>query len=391
MANPMGIYDRLLNGVPSNATANMRRETESVLFKVYDNLWQPVLQEIMPRTTAPLVQGAIPSINDTWTLDTMVDPQTMAKASDTGERTRPRDIGFGDEIYQARMFHEDGPQSDPWRFEHELKSGFLSKRNQLLAQNAIRSISRRIEYELTGYVQGQQAFLDNYGDQYAKQITAGRQKIFDADEQVATEPDYLTGDRLDDVATVDVQDIIQTINLYMSYKHEDATNAYIGSNSAYWMGKNPKLKELKKWHYDMTMTPIGLTVDQVLFKKIKGQTYKDHSVNSTRVGYPGFGHMTADTFTNQTLKRMMVDTGYSPSEGGGNISTEWAIFTSGNIGNIFTARTHPKHGDPNTPYAHSWKDPELEYMYSRLQLAICPAVYDFSTFCVVKNFAKVKL
>lgn len=385
----MGIYDRLLNGVASNATANMRQETESVLFKIYDNLWQPVLQEIMPRTTAPLVQGVVPSINDTWTLDTMVDPQTMAKASDMGERTRPRDIGFGDEIYQARMFHEDGPQSDPWRFEHELKSGFLSKRNQLLAMNAVRSISRRIEYELCGVVQGKQAFLDNYGDQYAKQITAGRQKIFDADETTSTDDDYLTGKRLDDVDNVDVQDMIAKINLYMGEKYEDATNAYVGSNAAYYLGRNDKLKELKKWHYDMTMNPIGMTIDGVAFKKVKGQTYKDHSVNSSRVGYPGFGDMRADTWGTRTLKKMMVDTGVTPDAGGDAISTEWAIFTAGQIGNTFTARTHPKHGDPNSPYAHSWKDNELEYMYSRLQLGICPAIYDFSTFVVVKNIAKV--
>ena len=83
----MGIYDAILNGVFSNATAVMRKEAESMMFKVFDNIWQPVLQDIMPRSSAPPLYpgGPTPSINDEFRLTTMVDQQYMAKAADRGE------------------------------------------------------------------------------------------------------------------------------------------------------------------------------------------------------------------------------------------------------------------------------------------------------------------
>lgn len=391
MADPYGVYDRLFNLIPSNATTEMRAEAESWFFKIFDAKWSPVLQGIMPRVAGFRGDGGIPSMDDEMKINTMVDPQTMARASDSMDRTKPRGLGSGSEYYQARMFHEDGPQSDPFEFEHELKSGFLSRRNTMLADNAIKSISRRIEYELCGVVRGTQAFLDNYGDQYTKQISAGRQKLFDADQQTSSHAQYLTGYRADDTTNFDLQDVIAEVNLYMDSKYTEATNAFIGANSSYYIRKNTKLKDYRKYHVDLVANQLSNTIDGVQFQKIKGQTYKDDSVNSSRVGYPGFGNLAADTFGSPTLKKMMVDTGVTPHEGGGTISTEWAIFTSGNIGYTFTARTNPKQVDPTIPYVHSWENKEFGYMYSRLQLAICPAINDFSEFIVVNNFCKTKI
>jgi hypothetical protein len=343
----------------------------------------------MPKVRGTKSDGSIPTVDDKLVADTMTYPQTMARPSDTFDRAKPRMVGRGDENYQARMFHEDGPVSDPWEYANEMKAGFLSRRNQMLAVNAVQSLSRRTEYELCGVVQGSQAFLDNYGDQYTKQITAGRQKIFDADEQVTTEADYLTSYRADDVTNFNLLDVIAEINLYMGSKFEDANKAFVGANGSYYIRRNSKLQELAKIHMDLTANQLSNTIDNVLFKKIKGQTYKDDSVNSARVGYPGFGNMQADTWGSRTLKQMMVDVSVVLHDK--TASTEWALFTAGDIGYTFTALTHPDHKDPTVPYVHTWDNRETGHMFSRLQQGICPIVNDFSNFVVVKNFCTVKV
>jgi len=377
MADPMGLYDQLLNLVYSNAPAYMRNEAVYDVFKMYDNVWQPVLQDIYPRTPAPMVGGKVVSVEDQFVIPNITDPQTMSQMMDRSERVPPRAIGSNKETMQARLTKEWGPVTDPFEFENEFKAGFLAKRNQILVQNAVRSVERRVEYELVGYSHGEQSTIDQYGDQYTKSIS--RLQKFDAAEAVSTEADYLSGNAWNDPANATPMYDIQKMELYMNeMAGESIRTGYIGPTTSFSLEQNTGLKELLKYHYDLTATPLATSLAGVTFKKVIGQTFKDDSTNSARVGYPGMGDVRFDNWTTRRKTKMMVDSN----------GWEWGLFVPGAIGNVFTARTNPKQTDSNTPYGHTWKDPQLEYVYSSVQFGFCPHVNDFARMIIVDNLAE---
>ncbi len=373
----MGLYDQLLNLVYSNAPAYMRNEAVYDVFKVYDNIWSPVLQDIYPRTEAPSVGGKTVSVEDEFVVPNITDPQYMSRMMDRGERVPPRMVGTKKEVMQARLTKEWGPVSDPWEFENEFKAGFLAKRNQFLVQGAIRAIERRVEYELVGYSHAQASTINKFGNQYTESIS--RLQKFDASEGTDTEPDYLSGNEWNDVSNSTPMYDIQKMELYMNeMAGESIKTGFIGPTTAFSLEQNSGLKELLKYHYDLTATPLATTLAGVTFKKVIGQTYKEDSSNSGRVGSPGFGDVRTDNWTTRRKIKMMVD----------SAGWEWGLFVPGNIGNVFTARTHPKQTNTGTPYGHSWQDPELEYVYSSIQFGFCPHVQDFSRMIIVDKLAE---
>ena len=372
----MGLYDKLLNTIYSNAPPYMRNEAVYDVIKIYDQIWNPVLQELFPRTPGPKVGGKVVSVEDEFVFPYTTDPQYMSQMSDRSERVKPRAVGFEKEVMQARLTKEWGPVTDPFEFENEFKSGFLAKRNQLLTQGAVKAVERRVEYELVGYSHGDQSTIDRYGNQYTQTIS--RLKKFDASETTTSEPDYLSGHQWDDVENATPMYDLQKMELHMNeMAGEQIKRGYIGPTTAFSLEQNSGLKELLKYHYDLTATPLATSLAGVTFTKVIGQTYKDDSTNSARVGYPGMGDVRFDNWTTRRKIKMMVD-------GDGD---EWGIFVPGPIGNTYTARTHSDHTDTNVPYGHQWRDPELEYVYSSVQFGFCPHITDFARVIIVDKLA----
>ncbi|MHA1169934.1 MAG: hypothetical protein ACTSRU_19065 [Candidatus Hodarchaeales archaeon] len=377
MADPMGLYDSLLNSIYSNAPAYMREEAVYDVIKIYDQIWNPILQEIFPRTPAPSVGGKTVSVEDEFVIPNTTDLQYMSQMMDRSERTTPRAVGFEKEVMQARLTKEWGPVTDPFEFENEFKAGFLAKRNQLLTQGAVKAIERRVEYELVGYSHGTQSTIERYGNQWTQSIS--RLKKFDASETVSSESDYLSGNSWDDAANSKPMYDLQKIELHANeMAGESIKRGFIGASTAFSLEQNNGLKELLKYHYDLTATPLATSLGGITFTKVIGQTYKDDSTNSARVGYPGMGDVRKDNWTTRRKIKMMVD-----SDG-----DEWGIFVPGPIGNLFTARTNPKQTNTDVPYGHTWDDAELEYVYSNVQFGFCPHVDDFARLIIVDKLSK---
>jgi len=380
----MGIYDKILNTAYSNQPDWMRTEASDTLFKAYDNLWKPVLQDIYPRTAAPGPEnsGEPASVNTPFYLPNVADIQTMAGYYDFYEMPPPRGMAMDREKLQARLSKEWGPTYNPLEFKQDWRVGFLDRRNQLLSANAVKSISRLIEYELCAVSRGDENTLNRFGNQYAKTIS--RLKTFDALETTGIEADYLGGKAWDDADANPMDDIV-TINLYLNeMASQELKMAFIGANTAAGLEKNTAVYELVKYHYDATRQPIAASIKGVTLQKVIGQTYKDAAISSTRVGYPGKGDVRFDNWTNRRKYKMMV----SDDSGTGR---EWGLFVTGPVGNVFTAKTHPKHMNTNIPYVHEWKDPRTEWMFSELQLGFAPHVYDFAQMIVVQRLAEAKV
>jgi hypothetical protein len=383
MSDYLGYYDKLLNAVEFNNPLWMRKEVTTLLFTEYDNIFRPVMQDIFPRTTAPVGEdGEVPSIDTTFSLPHITDPQYMSRFYDYLEMPDPRAVGFDKEECQARMTKEWGPQTNPLLYKNEWKAGFLEKKNQMLVANKIRAIERFIEYNLVNYTFGTASVMDNFGNQRTKQ--SNFMKSWDAKETVSTESDYLGGKSWDDTSA-DVLNDIDTLNLWMNEVADEEINvAYLGANTLNGMQHNQAIKELLKYHYDLTGRMIGGTLRGVNLKKVIGQTYKDDSTSSTRIGYPGQGSVKPDGYTTRYKYKMMthVDSGST---------YEWGLFVPGPIGNTFTAKCHPEHANPNSPYPNEWEDPRTKAIFSEIQMGFAPHVINFKNVFVVKRLAESKV
>ena len=362
MADPFGLYDKLFNTAFTNAPQWMREEAMLMLFKVYDNVWQPVIQDLYPRTSAPALRnGAIPNVDTPFYIPNTADPQTMSRFYDYLEMPDRRSNANYKEEMQARMAKEWGPTIHPLEYKEEFKAGFLDKRNQILAQNAVRSISRLIEYTCVNYTRGVEATMINFGDQYAKQITDNTLlRSFDLTSD-------LTGKAWDDADANPMDDIVD-INLYLNeMAGGELKEIYLGANTAAGLEKCPAIYNLVKYHYDATKQPIAASIKGVTLKKVIGQTYKDDAVNSSRIGYPGMGDVRRDGWTTRRKFKMMVDAG-----------TELGFAVTGPLGNLFTAKCDPNHGDTNIPYVNEWTDARTKMVFSEVSLGFTPYVYSFA-------------
>jgi hypothetical protein len=378
MADPFGMYDKLVNTSYKNMPKWMRPQVSIELLRIYDNIWRPRMQELFPRAPAPSANGKPVSVDTPFFTSYGADPQTMSKFSDYFERPTARGVGYQKEEMQGRLMKEWGPTYNPLEYPNEWRNGFLDSRNQQLVQNAVRSMERKIEYELVNYALGDATFMNQFGNQYAKQIN--RMKKFDCRQTVTSATDYLTGKGWDEANSTPVKDIAKMKLYYNKFAQEDPKFGMIGANTAYALEINAEIIDLVKWHYDVTQRPIGASIDGVTFQKIIGLTYKDSSANAGKLGYPGLGDIRPDDWSVRNQIDMMTNTV-------SGTKYEFGIFASGPVGNTFMCACHPKHENVNTPYSHEWEDPEFEFKFSQMSLGICPYVNDFAKIMPVMRLA----
>ncbi len=370
----MGRYDAMLNTLYSNEPIWMRKEAYTDLFITYDSIWKSVLTDLFPKTAAVTSDGHVVDKETAWTVNTVADPQSIADFYDYFELPRPRAVAFDREESQCRMIKEWGPVSHPLQFKEQFKAGFLDKAQQLLVTNAVKSMERNIEYILCSYVRMVPAVMNRFGNQYAKQ--AGRYKYFDASETNPASGQYLAGKKWTDT-TGNLVEQLNKLDLYYSeFAQEELTRAFVGNNTAYGMENNSGILELIKFHYDATQTKIATSIKGVKFQKVMGQTYKDSSLNAGRVGYPGMGDVRPDDWTSRKVQKMMTMTS-------GSDTVEWALFTNGTIGNLYTAKCMPEHTNSSAFYANEWEDPRTKMQFSEMMFCYAPRVDDFSKVMVV--------
>ena len=369
-----GILSDWTNSEYSNASVRMRQEAASTLFKIFDQKWKPVLDQVFPRRPAVSSNGQVASIHDPFFVDTAADPGEMAKFMDTRERVSPSTMAFGEEKYQARMVRVWGPNESDDNWSHEIKAGFLDVRKALLTENALKKISRKLEYELCNYSFGDANAIAGFSNQ-----STARLKKFDA---LASSGDskYLSGANWSDYGSDPRHDIAK-MNLYINEMGaEDIKFGFIGPNTAFGLNNNSDLKDWLKYHFDATNSLIGETIGKVTMKKVLGQNSKDVSTNSHRMGYPGLGDIRPDSWTTRNKIDFMQHTVSATAY-------EWGLFTNGEIGTTFTAACKKNHKDTSVPYVHSWKDDEFEEWSTSLDFAFCPMINDFGEYSVIERLA----
>jgi hypothetical protein len=371
-----GIFDKYLNGVYDNAPSWLRPEIELGMFKVYDQLFTPVLQEIFPRSIA-MNGSQVADVDTEFQVEFMVDPGIMAGFMDRREHVRPRAVSVGREKWRTRLVKEWGPTENPNVWQNHFKAGFLNKANAVLTEAVAKSINRKVEYEITRFAYGDG--IADWGS-LPTDILARRKRL-DASLAASATGAGLSGAMWNTVTSDPMDDIITMNQIMNEMEQGDIAKAFIGPNTAAALEKNARLLTVSQYHVDPTNTVIGKTVKGVTFKKVLGQHYKDVSTNSSKIHYPGKGDVRPDNWTTRTRVDMMVASGLQ-----GNC--EWGLFTPNKaVGNVLCSKVRVKQTDVMTPYAFSWQDQETEEIYTSLEFGFGVYAPDLASYLAVTNLS----
>jgi hypothetical protein len=379
-SNYAGIWEKYVNGVYNNALPAFRQDAVMGLYKIYDETFTPALQEIFPRAPARDSNGNIVDFDTKFRMPFASNPQIMAQFMDRQERVKPKNVAFAYEEWGTRLVKEWGPTEDPYIFENQFKAGFLAEKNRLITQMVSQSITRKIEYETCQFLLG--PGISNWGS-LPTEILA-RRIALDCGETTLTSGSALSGAQWDN-NTSDIRFDLEKIKLKAGQFGWRPTRAFIGPNTAFAIEMHPKIIGQIQYTRDPTNAVLSSNLDGIAFKVVLGQTYKDDSSNNTnKIGYPGIGNLYPDTYSTRRVTDMMIHTS-------GSTKLEWGVFAGdGPVGNILCSKSHPNQTDVMTPYPHSWKDAELELIYSSVQFAFGIYAEDFAKYITVHRMAEQK-
>jgi len=374
--NYYGVLNTMLNTEFGNAPSWMREEAVYRAFKIYDRMWQPKINEVLPRTPAPLANGQVCSIEDEFFVPVVADPQIISRFYDDDEDVKPLGVGFKRERFQGRMTKQWMPPAKSEEFENQFKAGFLDMRNAFLTDVALKSVERRVELEGVNYVAMNATTIAQYSDQ-----PTTRGFTFDASEATSTEADYLSGAAWDNWDADPMHDINKINRNMLKMCGKEVKRGFIGPNTSFGLRNNAKIKEQVKYFVDATQQVIGASILGVKMEVIAQMTSKDRTANSGKMGYPGLGDLQEDNWSDRNKFDFMTHVDSA-------VTYEYALFLpDGPIGNTFCLRTNKKHTDVTVPYGRTWMDPRTEKTYSNIQFGFAPSVEDFANVIKVNKIA----
>lgn len=375
MADWKGLYTEYFNTVYSNAPLWMRKKGPQTVTKIYDNLFQPVSSEFLPRVEAPRGESGLPiSPRTPFRVPITADPQYMSSYVDFGERPKKRAIAYRSEMYSASMIQEDGPEWNPLEFADEWQDQFIQFRNQFLAVNAVRALNRKIEYDNISYLYGKSWALGRF----SPGISTARKKTLDA--MNGTDFPISGGHTWSDTTNAKPLADLSRIKFFGRELGgtQEINFGLIGNMTKYSLENNENIQKVVQYTQDYTNQTIGAKIAGVDLRYVAGLTYK--TVGAGRPSMPIVGDVRETTWDRDNRTRFMTHTD-------GGSTYEWGLFLPGKVGSTFMARTHPNHKDVNAPYVHSWIDEETEIRKTRMRLAYTPFVDDWSNVMVVKKLA----
>ncbi len=378
----MGAFTQFVNSVRNNGKDWMKRKAPMGLMKVYDDIFKPHFETILPRQSAPKINGQVVSYNTPFQRPFTADLGEMAPFSGPYDHVTETQGAFGREVWQGKLVKIAGPTMDPLQFETEYEDGFLEAAYQGKVSNAAKSIARRVEFEDCNYVFGNASAISQFSNQSIERLLrldcTSTSHTFGSNT-ITT----LTGTAWSDTTNANPFNDITMINEQMSDLGGDEVRwAFIGNKTARLLDNNTKIAGYAQYHFDVTQTLVGKSLKGVTFKKVLGQNYKENTTNSEKVNYPGIGDERPDTWYDRNKVPMMRHTT-------GGHTYEWALFAYENIGNTACVKAHVDQKDVMTTYPHSWKENEFGITYSSLSFGFTPMVDDFAKCCVLYKVAEV--
>lgn len=356
------------------------REQYLKLVDEYDNKWQPLFSQMMPRVIA---EGR--GSKHYWSRPRMADPQMIAKFYENDERIEPMASPHARVwTYQTRMT-ANMFRRNKREFAGDFKGGILERKHAMLLENLTKSINRNIEFTLSKFAWGDATVMAEFTNQDKNRqawadINAGSFRDVVNAGLGGTRWDDFSGDHADIFS-----DLAFLVERFEYLAGESPTTFYIGRKTALALEKNSNLLNRLIYFHDTTDGVLGATIQGLNLIKITGQTYKEvPGVTTLAEGYPGKGDYLELDWSHLNRKDMMV-------EESGNDSYEWGVITNGNAGEVacgWVDEDHQARGTPTKIFIEQWDEKNPKQVFTTAKLEYCPEVYDYARIMLVKRLAK---
>lgn len=362
------------------------RTQHKLMMRTFDTVFQPVLTDIFPAVESP--DGGAQRFD--WPIIT--SPQPMSRLYDADEETRYLAApGVKEETF-GTVITKNGFKRRFDEFDRDFTNNLISMKYQELAEEMVRGINRRIEFEIANVLYMNAMAIRQYSpDQgmnrgLVANIANGGFYKYDKSTAISALTGMLSGAQWHSGGDP-FQDIAAIKRAHEDLGGSELTKAFIGPETAMWLDINSTVIDRLKYIKDTTDGVLGIGIQGISFKKMIGNNLKEASENvkvpgeTPKFGYPGLGDLDYDKWGDRNKVPICVD--------GGVTGREWGIFSEDNVGNLFCAYVHTLHqAQANSavdPFVYEYALQDPFEVRVRMERAFCPVVKDFAKFVLAIN------
>ena len=359
------------------------RKRHQLMIRVFDMQFKPVLTDIMPPTETP--DGGMQKFD--WPIFT--SPAPMSRLYDADEPTEYLAAGGVKTEHFSTVITKAGFIRRYDEFKNDFTNNLISLKYRTLAQETVKAIQKRIEFEIANVLYINTVALGQYGNQDTSRalvadISDGNFYQADKTTEITSLGDLMSGAQWHKAGDP-FRDMAAIKRAHEDMKGETLTKAFFGPETCMWLDINTTVIERLKYIKDTTDGVLGTTIQGVTIKKVIGNNLKEGTTyvpgDSPVFGYPGLGDLDYDKWTDRNKIPIMVD--------GGTTGREWGLMSQDFAGRLFCSYINTKHqaqaGNATTPYTKTITDDDPDRLKVRIEKSFCPVVEDFANYVLVLN------
>ena len=358
------------------------------MIRNFERKFKPILTDILPMTQTP-DNGAQRFL---WPIYTSSKP--MARMYDAEESVKYiaapaiKDETFWTRITKAGFFRRfDEFKQD---FSHDL----ISLKYQLMAQDMVESIDKRIEFEIAQILFQETRAIRNYTPNQdltralVADISAAKFYKSDKTTEISELGSLLTGIQWQKAGSDIFRDFAAIKRAKEDMTDSEVTKAFFGPETCMWLDINTTVIDRLKYIKDTTDGVLGTTIQGVTIKKVMGNNLKEASANvqypnvgTSQWGQPGLGDLDYDKWGERNKHPIMVDAGTT--------GKEWGLMTSDIVGRTFNSYIHTLHQEqaPSAiqPFVYQYSEQEPFRVKIRMERMFAPVVEDWASYVLIIN------
>jgi len=366
------------------------RERHWELIRTFDNVFKPVLTDVLPMTQA--ADGGAQRFE--WPIWTSARP--MARLYDAEEPTRylsapsVKSETFFTRITKAgfvRRFDE---------FAKDFSHNLISLKYQRMAEEMVTSIAKRIEFEIANVVYQNSPALSQYSANQdtsralVADVSGGKFYKSDKSTEIAELAGLMSGQWWHKPTSDIFRDFAGIKRAKEDMTGKELTKAFFGPETCMWIDINATVIDRLKYIKDTTDGVLGTTVQGIKIKKVLGNDLKESATNIANQGYagstpkfglPGLGDLDYDKWGDRNKVPIMVD--------GGTFGREWGIMTEDIIGRTFNSYIHTLHekqaASAMQPFVYQFSEQEPFRVKVRMERMFAPVIEDYASYVLLTN------
>ena len=363
------------------------RERHWELIRTFDNVFKPVLTDILPMTEA--ADGGAQRFE--WPIYTAARP--MARLYDAEEPTRylsapaVKSETFFTRITKAgfmRRFDE---------FKRDFSHNLISLKYQIMAESMVEAIAKRIEFEAANVIYQNPVALAQYSANQdtsralVADVSGGKFYKSDKTTEISELGSLLSGQWWHKPTADIFRDFAAIKRAKEDMTGKELSKAFFGPETCMWLDINATIIDRLKYVKDTTDGVLGTTVQGITIKKVMGNNIKDSAANqaaaatSPKFGMPGLGDLDYDKWGDRNKVPIMVDRGTR--------GREWGIMADDIVGRTFNSYIHELHeqqgGSAMQPFMYQFSEQEPFRVKIRMERMFAPVIEDYASYVLLVN------